>query len=315
MFRKNVDSGVEVPANIWDEVVGRLKYLATAYTNVPIYLVNPSTMDKIKPPETGYDPECVKRSMEKVSDVIARDWAEREKIRGPEDSRRRHAETIERAWEMLSECKGMTYPTVGVYTEDAHKIREHTGENESRAIFICPERIYNSNHSKPDIVFQFVVLHELAHAYHGMCKYYSKDWGKVIEESLANAVAYVNFEKTEKNAILEHISQQPCEYKGYTFWDPDSEPNAIRFWFRLWRSSVPSAFTISDYHDFLHRFFHDYHEIIWDIYRIRLMYMHGLLHKFIHEFLQELIHEFIRNKNPELFYKFLAVEILREGTA
>jgi len=307
MFRKNVDSGVKVPANIWDKVGGRLTYLATAYTNVPIYLVNPDTMDKIKPPETGYDPECVKRSMEKVSDVINRDLEEREKIRGPEDYRRRHAETIERAWEMLSECRGITYSMVGVYTEDSPTIREHTSENESRAIFICPERIYNSNHSKPDIVFQFVVLHELAHGYQGMCKYYSKDWGKVIEESLANAVAYSHFEEKEKNAILEHISQQPCEYKGYTFWHPDSEPrNFLQHWLDFWRESFPFRPTFCYYREFLHKFFYTYMgRAIIEPYTIV---------PDIRELLSELFHD-IGDKNPEHFYKLLAMEILRAGTA
>jgi len=305
MFRKNVDSGVKLPANIWDKVGGRLTYLATAYTNVPIYIVNPDTMDKIKPPKTGYDPECVKRSMEKVSDVINRDLEEREKIRGPEDYWRRHAETIERAWEMLSECKGITYSMVGVYTEDAHKIREHTSENESRAIFICPERIYKPKHPKPDIVFQFVVIHELAHAYQGMCKYYSKEWGKVIEESLANAVAYSHFEKKEKNVILEHISQQPCEYKGYTFWNPDSEPRNLLYWLDFWRESLPFLPTFFRHREFLHKFFYTY-------------IGSAIIERYSWPDIEHLVYEFshyIGNKNLEHFYKLLAVEILRAGTA
>jgi len=292
MFRENVDSGVKVPANIWNKVGGRLTYLATAYTNVPIYLVNPDTMDKIKPPETGYDPECVKRSMEK--------------IRGSEDYRRRYAETIEKAWEILSECKGITYSMVGVYTEDAHKIREHTGENEPRAIFICPERIYNSNHSKPDIVFQFVVIHELAHAYQGMCKDYSKEWGKVIEESLANAVAYSHFEKKEKNAILEHISQQPCEYKGYTFWNPDSEPRSLLHLLDFWRESLPFHSTSFRYYEiFFREFFYTYigRAIIE---RCGWPDIKPLVYEFSH---------YIGDKNLEHFYKLLAMEILRAGTA
>jgi len=310
MFRKNVDSGVKVPANIWDKVGGRLTYLATPYTNVPIYLVNPSTMDKIRPPEMGYNPECVKRSMKDVREVIKREremeklreWktGERAVVREPE------VDAVERTWQILSECKGMTYPTVGVYTEDSPTIREYTSEKETRAIFICPERIYNSNHSKPDIMFQFVVIHELAHAYHGMCMYYSNDWGKVIEESLANAVAYAHFKKKEKNAILEHISQQPCEYKGYTFWSPDSEPMALQVHLQLWKMlfPVPYPSTRSGYHEFLQHFYRDYLErTIWKCYGIWAMDFNDF-HKL-----------FGPNANPELFYKFLAVEILREGTA
>jgi len=308
MFRKNVDSGVKVPANIWDKVGGRLKYLATPitnvpiylinlanlpmliggevlmyYRNVPIYLVNPSTMDKIKPPETGYDPECVKRSMAKVSDVINRDWEE-----------------------ILSKCKRITYHTVGVYTEDSPTIREYTSEKETRAIFICPERIYNQTHSKPDIVFQFVVIHELAHAYQGMCKYYTKDWEKVIEESLANAVAYVNFEKTEKNAILEHISQQPCEYKGYTFWTSlsrDSEPRILLLWLNFWRWHLPFYSPISIYYRVRYEYFRDYQEGINGERNGIWTNIYVFLHKCIED------------KNPEHFYKLLAMEILRAGTA
>lgn len=90
-------------------------------------------------------------------------------------------------------------------------------------IFICPERVISWGNRlgiDPNLVFDKVLYHELGHAY--MDKEYAPSdsvyqtpWGRVIEESLANWIAFSQFNKLEARYVQKLISTQPAEYQGY----------------------------------------------------------------------------------------------------
>jgi len=342
MFRKNVDSGIGVQAKIWDEVAGRLSYLSTTYAQVPIYYVRPDTMDEIEPPRKGFDRKCVretikrieKRSAEEERDRRPRWWETDDFDRAVEETKKRLRNSLEERWSNLSECRRVKYCAVGVYTDDVGVIREHTGENEERAIFICPERIFKPEYAQPDIIFQHVVIHELAHAYHGVTENYNKDWGEVIEESLATAVAYLHFKNHEINPIMEFIAQQPCEYQGFTFWlyQPEIVPSSLNLWKnnRLPLYPIPICYErpIRDYFPewryILREIFHFLPSRYFDkvLLYLPLLITHPFMGIYTHTsiFLHDpllligLLEEYAGG-NYENLYKLLAMEILREGTA
>lgn len=91
------------------------------------------------------------------------------------------------------------------------------------AIFICPERVLNWAFQlgiDPNLVFDKVLYHELGHAYMDTTYYpsgsvYDTPWGRVIEESLANCIAFSQFNKMEARYVQRLISTQPAEYQGY----------------------------------------------------------------------------------------------------
>lgn len=65
-----------------------------------------------------------------------------------------------------------------------------------------------------------VYYHELGHAImdtlpDGAPNPYLKPWGRTVEESLANAIAYRCFSGTEARWVQRLIQDQPAEYRGY----------------------------------------------------------------------------------------------------
>jgi hypothetical protein len=58
-------------------------------------------------------------------------------------------------------------------------------------------------------------------------------WARVVEESLANALAWGRFNPTERWLVNRVISGQPVEYRGYTFWQEFSGV-AVREIARSW---------------------------------------------------------------------------------
>lgn len=91
------------------------------------------------------------------------------------------------------------------------------------AIFICPERVVdwaNRLRVDPNLVFDKVLYHELGHAYMDKSdsssdSLYNEPWARVIEESLANWIAFSQFNKLEARYVQRLISTQPAEYQGY----------------------------------------------------------------------------------------------------
>jgi hypothetical protein len=95
--------------------------------------------------------------------------------------------------------------------------------HQAPAIFLCCERIVDwasrlgiSHH----LVMDKVYYHELGHAImdtlpDGAPNPYLKSWGRTVEESLANAIAYRCFKGKEALWVQRLIQDQPAEYLGY----------------------------------------------------------------------------------------------------
>ena len=226
----NLDSSIEIPKKIYDQVVNKLTYLIKAWNDLrEIITVNENTMDKLCPPEESLNPNCVKEIML----LLKREAEKYDKF------------SIERINDMLSRCKS-NYNAVACYKD--------------RKIYICPERIWK--HNNPEDVFKFVLIHELTHAYldspnhkHRSNKF--PDYYKVIEESLCNAVAYYHI--SDRNKILDFLNSQPAEYQGYVFWLKQPK-NYIPFILDLWqKNKVPillyRKFELYEYFEYLYHIF------------------------------------------------------------
>jgi hypothetical protein len=131
---------------------------------------------------------------------------------------------------------------IGVFNVDNYNfdevkknnLRRIIGSNNIEAIFICPERVkkisdgnfYNKNKNSFNILFKVISLHEIAHAYMYQKsssdkvsrKWYSKYWGKIIEESFANIVAWNLLPDDEKDIAEFFMNSQPFEYNAFQFW-------------------------------------------------------------------------------------------------
>jgi len=119
--------------------------LAEVIRKVPVYLVNPDTMDKLYPPEKRLllDEECIKEIFSSER------WHEGE----DED--------------LLERClrKSRKMIAVGLYMRE---VPDEFGELDEPAVFICPERCisWGDKTGVPhEFVFTKVLFHEFAHAY------------------------------------------------------------------------------------------------------------------------------------------------------
>ncbi|MEO0168680.1 MAG: hypothetical protein ABIL16_05835 [candidate division WOR-3 bacterium] len=207
----NMDSSINVPMDLYNDVVNRLTYLIMAWHKITeVITVNESTMDQVCPPSDGLSEECVKDIMQVIESRMER---------GEHIS----SEELDR---MLSRCKTKIV-NLGCYTNGR--------------IYLCPERIWK--YQNPESVFKFVLIHELTHAYLDAPnhKYRSgsfPDYYKVIEESLCEATAYYHM-RSEISKLSYFLKNRPGEYAGYYYWlkYPDY---AIPHFLDLWKhNDVP----------------------------------------------------------------------------
>lgn len=212
----DIDSTVPLAKDTEIYIAAHLGYLSSVFSDVNRFLVSPQTMDKLYPPRKRYslDGECTEGILKE----------------------HRFIENIEYFWfRWIERCIRETnlIVAVGLYlpkipSDIAQKLKI---QENKRSIFICPERVHSwsvkvSEALKLNIkttekyIATVVTLHELAHAYMDGGKQKGAFYEKVIEESLANAVAYDLLALNIKNrAILRYaISLQPLEYRAYTFW-------------------------------------------------------------------------------------------------
>ncbi|MEO0224187.1 MAG: hypothetical protein ABIL76_03740 [candidate division WOR-3 bacterium] len=207
---KNRDSSIQISFGLVRSAVSRLTFLAKAYAEISqIELVNEKTMDNICPPQKGYDPECARSAIRKVRERIVNF---NENIGNYEES----VSIVNSLWGEVSECNKWTFPALACYSKNENKI------------YICPERIYK--HKEPQIIFQKVLIHELVHAYLKTDKLNEHE--RIIEESLANAIAFIHFDK-EKAIVSEFIKNQPLEYQGCYYWlkyNKDFLPFVLEDW-------------------------------------------------------------------------------------
>jgi hypothetical protein len=224
-----VDNTVPVPPKLWKQVSQRLTFLQHPFGTVPIYLVSPDTIDRLSSPDHWeLDPGCLRRVFADLRDRV------RQAVQKKEDV------DIGRFIDgLLKECQRRRPVLLGCYVADASTVgfggsgAVHTVEQAAEAalkvrlsfprgpaIFLCPDRIFS--YPNGHLVFQIVLIHELVHAYQGTTFWArgasSKTWGRVIEESLANAVTFWHFQAQERPAVAAFMTSQPAEYAAYVYW-------------------------------------------------------------------------------------------------
>ena len=215
--------------------------------SLPVFLVNPNQMDMLYPPEyrRALDPERVRPLLEEEAQREAR---KRERERNPERRREPREEEPdffdlfkryeEEGWLKYSGVVAVgLYLRIGQHNQQFQNqvlqqgdpnVRTAEAENaflnhQAPAIFLCCERIVDwasrlsiSHH----LVMDKVYYHELGHAImdtlpDGAPNPYLESWGRIVEESLANAVAFRCFRGREALWVQRLIQDQPAEYRGY----------------------------------------------------------------------------------------------------
>lgn len=211
--------------------------LAELAIKIPVFLVNEAQMDAIAPPalKRGLNKDVVQRLFR---EALAVEEAQREHERRSEEE----ISPIERAWNQIQDDDSYywtRFTPVGLYfgrrsakpqlaklnsqgTPQPDAVDAYQSVN-MPLIFICPERVIgwaNRAGLDPNLVYDKVLYHELGHAYMDTEdapseSVYDTAWGRVIEESLANFIAFLQFSGIEARYVQRLITTQPAEYQGY----------------------------------------------------------------------------------------------------
>ncbi len=145
----------------------------------------------------------------------------------------------EALWGRLSRCRQpRRHDLLGIYLRNLtpHQRRILAGPGavhlpEGPSIFLCPDNIHDSARkiqrdgfgSGTDLVkilFDYVLLHELAHAYIDRdCLGHHNAWTRLVEESLCTAIGIGHFiDVQDRSALHIFLDRCPLEYKCYTYW-------------------------------------------------------------------------------------------------
>ena len=200
--------------SLWKRMSPAMGHRATA---IPVYLVNPGQMDFLYPPERlrQLDPRS----------PGAREWLERSRMQEEEfffpwerleremDEGHRHAVAMGLYVSRLKEHH------LDEVLDRAAAAPDPPPTREGPAIYLCPERILNRAAREgvsPGLVLDKVYYHELGHALMDTGPTpYDQPWGRLVEESLANGIAYRRFRGREALHVQRLIRHQPLEYQGY----------------------------------------------------------------------------------------------------
>jgi hypothetical protein len=217
--------------------------------SLPVFLVNPNQMDMLYPREyrRALDPERIRPLLQEEVEREARErereqetgeWRERREEEPDFFDRLQRSEEDQIGWSKYSEVilVGLYLHLErcdqnfrsGVLRQGDSNAQTAEAENaflnhQAPAIFLCCERIVDwasrvgvSHH----LVMDKVYYHELGHGVmdtlpDGAPNPYFETWGRVVEESLANAIAYRCFKGKEALWVQRLIQDQPAEYRGY----------------------------------------------------------------------------------------------------
>jgi hypothetical protein len=217
--------------------------------SLPVFLVNPNQMDMLYPREyrRALDPEQIRKLLQEEARREAQkrereqetgEWRERREEEPNFFDRLQRSEEDQIGWSKYSEVI-----LVGLYLHlercdqnfrsgvlrqgDSNAQTAEAGNaflnHQAPAIFLCCERIVDwasrvgvSRH----LVMDKVYYHELGHGVmdtlpDGAPNPYFETWGRIVEESLANAIAYRCFKGKEALWVQRLIQDQPAEYLGY----------------------------------------------------------------------------------------------------
>lgn len=246
---ENLNSNASVSQDVEKFIVGKAGFLSEVWRKTPVYLVDAPLLDAIYPPEKRpvlYE-ECL-----------------RKRIKGPDpvDERKPEAEDAanndygtKKFWNRLEECwtEERRSPLVACYKQElTFKERQLIKSMSGRAIsdhpsvFVSADRILSWSESLAvlpakglkcfKVMLAWIVCHELAHAYMKTpVTRYGTVWGRINEESLANAIAYSRFSSPgDRGIVTRAIAQQPLEYRAYVYWIEYSK-NTIRTYAGAWK--------------------------------------------------------------------------------
>lgn len=198
---------------LWERMSGPMGRKAV---KIPVFLVNRDQMDYLYPPERlrCLDPKQV------------REWARR--FREEDEDRPPLWGLDERVWERETVAVGLYISHLDGASKALELGKRATGEAEGLealqghqgpAIFLCPERIVSWAEREgisPHLVADKVYYHELGHALMDTGPTpYGERWGRVVEEGLANRVAFRCFKGKEALWVQRLIQEQPAEYQTY----------------------------------------------------------------------------------------------------
>ena len=198
--------------------------------SIPVFLVNEEQMDTLRPPEfcKALDPECVRGLLKERIDTDSlfallrrcegeEGWAKYKKVVtvGLYLNLKRSShydDSFKKSVLNLGDSSVLTPQAADAFLQHYEP-----------AIFLCCERIMdwaNSVGVSHHLVMDKVYYHELGHAIMdtlpiGAPNPYQEIWGRIVEESLANAIAYRCFNGKEARWVERLIQTQPAEYLGY----------------------------------------------------------------------------------------------------
>jgi len=192
---------------------------------IPVFLVNEAQMDELSPPrrKQALDPKYVK------------EWLDRR--RDPDEPPPDINELDFNRWEAFVQVVALglyvrhPQPEQAVVDKGDSSVQEPEAVQAYQAaegphIYLCCERIVRRGEQEgisPNLVLDKVYYHELGHALLDVPKSvwdtgddpYPTPWGRTIEESAANYIAYRRFEGMEALLVQRLIASQPAEYLGY----------------------------------------------------------------------------------------------------
>ncbi len=189
---------------------------------IPVFLVNEEQMDELSPPKRkqALDPRYVK------------EWLYRQEELPPDIN-----QLDFNSWEAFVHVVALglyvrhPQPEQAVVDKGDPNVQEPEAVQAYQAaegphIYLCCERIVRRGEQEgisPNLVLDKVYYHELGHALLDVPKSlwdteddpYPTPWGRTIEESAANYVAYQRFEGMEALLVQRLMAAQPAEYLGY----------------------------------------------------------------------------------------------------
>lgn len=203
---------------------------------IPVYLVNEAQMDRLYPPERRrfFPEEPLRRRLRELREREPLDdedpFAPLEDLdRWGEDLWHRVKDVVAvglyvRGSAMGAQGRAFRQEVLLLGEEEARteEAEEAFLDHEGPAIFLCPERVVGWAEEKDvrvALVQDKVYYHELGHALMDTADPYpdpyGESWGRVVEESLANLVAWRRFQGQEAAWVAQLIQDQPPEYRGY----------------------------------------------------------------------------------------------------
>ncbi|APD10415.1 MULTISPECIES: hypothetical protein [Thermus] len=231
---------------LWGRMDGAMGKKAV---ETPVFLANPRQMDYLYPRER----------LRFLHPEVARRWAQERRRRrdGDEGEPLQGLDTAPWDWYRETVAVGLYVDQMdGAKKRELLRLAEGDPEVEALqhhdgpAILLCPERILSwagREGVHPNLVLDKVYYHELGHALMDTGPTpYGELWCRIIEESLANWIAYSRFRGREARWVQRLIQGQPPEYWGYLaveegIVDPGDrewwewlEERALR-WQYLWR--------------------------------------------------------------------------------